>query len=339
MHDEADGRAAPAARDKAFNGDFAALRKRVVAAGCFAYRPGESVASLVAHLGIGVGLHVAAAAAPLWGTPFLFLAGTLVFYRIGFLMHDAAHGGVFADAAANRRFAAVCAGVLGEFPSGWRHGHNNHHRAPNVLGRDRDQGDRWDPTRRYRNPLVAAIALLLFVRLRGVYVPRTVLLVGLRDGYYTYTHHRASFARECAVSIGSLGSQLLGMILLYGAWGPVAFLLHVWIGMVYLNLVFAGSHYDMPTYTAEEAENVDFATLQIRTNRNYRPGFFTGLFAAGVQYHIEHHLFPSMPPHGFARASAEVRTYCAERGIPYVEVPYLEALRRTVRFHVEPNGA
>ena len=314
--------------------DLRALRRRLVAAGCFDHAPFQSVASLIVHL-LGAGALFVAAA--VWATAPLFLAASLVFYRIGWLMHDAAHGGVFASAAGNRWFAAACAGVLGEFPSGWRYGHSRHHAAPNVRGRDLDQADRWDPTRRYSGKLSAFVGLLLFSTIKGVHVPKTLLLIGLRDGYFCYRHARSSFARELLISLLSMLSQLAFFTALFRWMGPVCFLLHSWIGLVYLNVVFTGSHYDLETFSEAEAEDVEFADLQIRTTRNYPPGALAAFLFGGVEYQIEHHLFPTMPRRGFPRAVAEVRAFCAARGLPYEVVPFHEAVGAALSFHLDPE--
>ena len=39
----------------------------------------------------------------------------------------------------------------------------------------------------------------------------------------------------------------------------------------------------------------------------------------GLNYQIEHHLFPSMPRPSLRRLQPLVREFCAERGVPYVE--------------------
>lgn len=315
--------------------DFAALRKRVIAAGCFDYAPALSVLSLVAHVIGPAAMHVAAARMPWWATLPTFVAASLLFYRIGWLMHDAAHGGTFARAAHNRVFAAVCAGVLGEFPSGWRYGHGRHHAAPNVLGRDMDQSERWDPTRRFSTELGAALSLLFISKYKGVALPKTLLLIGLRDGFFCYRYARRNFARELATSIVSITAQIAFFIALYGAaLGALCFFAHSFIGLVYLNAVFTGSHYDLPTFTPAEAERLEFAELQVRTTRNYPPGLWSAFVFGGIEYQIEHHLFPNMPRRGFARASREVRAFCESRGIDYQVMPFIEAVRRAMRFHV-----
>ncbi len=38
----------------------------------------------------------------------------------------------------------------------------------------------------------------------------------------------------------------------------------------------------------------------------------------GINYQIEHHLFPSMSHMHYPRVAPIVQSWCAERGIPYV---------------------
>jgi hypothetical protein len=98
--------------------NFALLREELRTAGCLDYKPWRSVASLLLHLVLSGAAFFIAARLPFFAAAALFTLGSFFFYRIGWLMHDAAHNGVFATAEHNQKFAALTAGVLGEFPSG-----------------------------------------------------------------------------------------------------------------------------------------------------------------------------------------------------------------------------
>ena len=78
----------------------------------------------------------------------------------------------------------------------------------------------------------------------------------------------------------------------------------------------------------EKGEKLDFLRKQVLTSRNVRGGGFTDLALGGLNYQIEHHLFPSMPSPHLAKAQPIVRDYCAEIGVPYHETGF-------VRSHVE----
>lgn len=311
---------------------FDALRVELERAGCFQTRPLVAVASLLFHLAASAALFCASAHL---GSALLFVAGSFMFYRLGWLMHDAAHGGTFASTAANKRFAALTAGLMGEFPSGWTYGHGRHHAAPNVRGRDLDQAERWDPERRYRTWAGAFVGLLLFSRFKGRYLPKTLLLLGLRDGYFCYQHARARFRRELAASLCGFALQLAFFSLVFGAWGPLLFLAHTSLGMLYLNTVFAGNHYDLESFDEATAAKLPFAELQIRTSRNYPPGVLAAFVFGGLEYQIEHHLFPSMPRAGLRRAAPFVRAYCEAHGLPYQQQPFVRSIVGVLRFHLD----
>ena len=52
----------------------------------------------------------------------------------------------------------------------------------------------------------------------------------------------------------------------------------------------------------------------------------------GLNYQIEHHLFPRMPSVNLRRAQPIVRDFCAERGISYTETGLLDAYGTVIRY-------
>lgn len=323
----------------AANADYRDLRRALRAAGCLDYAPAAAVCSLPLHVVAAGFLFWLSARAPGGVTgAALFLAASLAFYRIGWLMHDALHGGVFGDPRRDRPFGDLCAAVLGESPSGWRHQHRAHHVAPNVRGVDGDQSERFDDHRRFRSLVVAAPNLLLLARYRGVYLPKTLLLLGLRDLFLCHRHARRNFPRELALALCSAAVQLGWLCWLFGGLGAPLFFLHTMIGMVYLNTVFMGSHYDLPVRTPAEAAVLDFVTLQVTATRNYRTSALTRFFCGGVEHQIEHHLFPTLSRRGLRRAGPLVRAFCEERGLPYNELPFVRSVIAALRYHVDPRA-
>ena len=59
-----------------------------------------------------------------------------------------------------------------------------------------------------------------------------------------------------------------------------------------------------------------------------RGGPLVDLALGGLNYQIEHHLFPSMPRANLRRARPLVRAFCAEHGIPYHETGLVESYRQ-----------
>ncbi|MDA2809564.1 acyl-CoA desaturase [Nocardiopsis sp. RSe5-2] len=92
---------------------------------------------------------------------------------------------------------------------------------------------------------------------------------------------------------------------------------------VYLGCIFAPNHKGMPTL--KKGEKLDFLRKQVLTSRNVRGGWFTDIALGGLNYQIEHHLFPSMPGPNLRRAQPIVRAYCEEIGVPYHETGFIRS--------------
>ena len=61
----------------------------------------------------------------------------------------------------------------------------------------------------------------------------------------------------------------------------------------------------------------DFFSLQVTTTRNVNDSFFVGWFMGGLQFQVEHHIFPYVPRHNLHKTRALVEPFCAKFGIPY----------------------
>ena len=104
---------------------------------------------------------------------------------------------------------------------------------------------------------------------------------------------------------------------------------------VYLGASFAPNHKGMPVVGKDE--KVDFLRRQVLTSRNIRGSGLTDLALGGLNYQIEHHLFPSMPRPNLRHAQAPVRAFCAQRGIPYSETGLLASYGQVLR-HLHTTG-
>lgn len=312
------------------------LRQELIEAGCFETAPVYSVLALFANLGASATFFLLSGRTGsfLLSIP-LFILGSFFFYRLGWLMHDSAHGGTFKSAKANHVFASITAGILGEFPSGWRYGHNKHHASTNVRGMDFDQRERWDPTRRYRSRLGAWFGLFSFTRIGKIYYPSSLLFMGIRDAFYCYYNRRDRFRVELFGALAGIALQLLFFsYFLSPHYGVLLLLVNMHFGILYLNPAFAGNHYDLPNYTPDEARVFSFEELQARTTRNYSGGAGTHFVFGGLEKQLEHHLFPSLPRHQLKKAAPIVRSFCERRGLPYNEESFLSSFAKVLDFHV-----
>ena len=81
----------------------------------------------------------------------------------------------------------------------------------------------------------------------------------------------------------------------------------------------------------DENMKLDFLLQQILTARNVKSHPITDYWYGGLNYQIEHHLFPSMAENKLREAQKIVRQFCTEHRIPYYETSiarsYVEILQ------------
>jgi hypothetical protein len=89
---------------------------------------------------------------------------------------------------------------------------------------------------------------------------------------------------------------------------------------LFLALVFGLGHNGMAVYDA--TTRPDFWKLQVTTTRNIIgghgiPQFFVDWFCGGLQYQVDHHLFPMMPRNNIAKCHKLVESFCKEWDVDY----------------------
>jgi fatty acid desaturase len=75
----------------------------------------------------------------------------------------------------------------------------------------------------------------------------------------------------------------------------------------------------------------------VLTSRNVRGGRVVDFALGGLNYQIEHHLFPSMPRSNLRHAQTIVLAFCANRGVRYHESRLIASYAETLR-HLHAVG-
>jgi fatty acid desaturase len=254
----------------------------------------------------------------------VFLAA--VFAQFGFLGHDAGHSQVFRTRRANAVLGLAC-GNLGAGVSydWWTGKHNRHHAHPNTEGADPDIAIgalAFSPASaraargiqrlifRYQAYLVIPMLFLEALSLHASSI-RRMTGPGCRHRAWEATLLGAHFA-------GCLGAVFLVL-------PPVKAVTFIAVqqGLLgfYLGCSFAPNHKGMPILAA--SDKTDFLRRQVLTARNVRGGLLTDFALGGLNYQIEHHLFPSMPRPNLRRAQAMVAAFCADRDVAYTQTSLL----------------
>jgi fatty acid desaturase len=256
--------------------------------------------------------------------------------QLAFLGHEASHRQIFRSGKANDWCGLVLANLFVGLSYGWwTSKHNRHHGNPNTLGKDPDLVDivvSFTPDQALeRRGLIRAIN-----KRQGYLFFPLLTLEGInlhRDAIKTVLGPKAIKHRwlEIVLLVVRLTAVPIIPFLLLPPWVALAFLgVHLAVFGVYMGSSFAPNHKGMPIIDARS--RISFVQRQILTARNISPNRFVDWLMGGLNYQIEHHLFPSMPRPNLAAARVIVRRFCAAQGLPYTEVGYFKSYRIVVAY-------
>lgn len=85
----------------------------------------------------------------------------------------------------------------------------------------------------------------------------------------------------------------------------------------------------MPMYEGRPKDN-DFVHTQLAGTLDIDCPPWMDWFHGGLQYKIEHHLFPRLPRHNLRKIRPVVQAFCKKHDIPYVSVSFVEANKRVI---------
>jgi fatty acid desaturase len=144
-------------------------------------------------------------------------------------------------------------------------------------------------------------------------------------------------AVEGLLLVAHVAAYLTALVVVLSPLQAVAFLA-VQQGLfgLYLGCAFAPNHKGMPTLT--DADQLDFLRRQVLTSRNVTGSRPVDFVLGGLNYQIEHHLFPNMPRPNLRRAQPLIRTFCQQHGLPYTEASLFGSYAEAVR-HLHTVGA
>jgi len=268
----------------------------------------------------------------------LLMAGALalVLTQVAFLSHDSAHRQIFDSAAWNDWTARLLAGGLVGMSAGWwRSKHSRHHQAPNQLDRDPDIGSgvlAFSPEHVEKR---TGFSGWLTRRQGWLFFP-LLTLEGLNLYVASLRHLLRRSASpveriEAAIILTRLGGYLAVLLILLPIGKAGAFLgLQLAVFGICLGASFAPNHKGMPLVPA--TMKLDFLRRQVLMSRNIRGGVMVDFALGGLNYQIEHHLFPSMPRPTLRKVQPIVRDYCELHGVKYTEVGLFSSYRIVIDY-------
>jgi linoleoyl-CoA desaturase len=289
---------------------------------------------------IGTYLVIMSQAVPGWAMLLLSIVLGLGAVGLGMsVMHDALHNAYSKHKIVNTLFGCTME-MLGGSSFTWKIQHNIlHHTYTNVYGMDEDIHDkvllRLSPSgkRMFLHRFQHIYAFFL-------YSLSSFSWVLAKDFKQLYQYHKQGLVkqvgsnvwRELFIQVVSKTLFLFFMLVL-----PILWLDYAWYwvllgfsmmlattGLV-LTVVFLTAH------AVEEADHLqpdetgnmesNWAIHQLRTTANFRTGKLFSWYIGGLNYQIEHHLFPGISHVHYPHISAIVEQTAREYGLPYYKNP------------------
>ena len=259
-----------------------------------------------------------------WWQVFTAVVFAFVFTQIAFLGHDAAHRQIFRSGRWNDWTCLIIGDLFVGMSYGWwQHKHTRHHANPNQLGLDPD----------IELPVIAFTPEQANAR----HTPAVRWLIG-HQGWFFFpillleglSLHASSIRRVLSrepirrrpVEIAFLAVRIVGylaLVFVVLSPGVAAVFLATQLGLFgfYMGMSFAPNHKGMPLVPHDM--KLDFLGRQVLMSRNIRGSRTLDFLMGGLNYQIEHHLFPSMPRPHLRSAAPLIRAYCEEHGTLYTE--------------------
>jgi fatty acid desaturase len=246
----------------------------------------------------------------------------VMFAQVGFLGHEAGHRQIFRTRRANAAVGLVGANLLIGMSFGWwTSKHNRHHSHPNQLGKDpdisiaviaftaeqaRERAGLLQIMARYQAYLFFPLLLLEAASIHVISI-RAVLRGPVRRRRL-----------EGALLLTHAALYLTAVLLVLSPLRALAFVaVHQGLLGLYLGCAFAPNHKGM--LVVGEEDKLDFFRRQVLTSRNVSGGPLVETLLGGLNYQIEHHLFPAMPRPSLRRCRTLVRAFCSQTGVIYCE--------------------
>ena len=315
--------------------EYAQLKALVRDAGLLEKNPGHYAVKLALNLGLlALSIAVLTLVDNVWIQMLnaAFLAFIMV--QLSFIGHDVGHDQVFRSNRNNDRLGLFVSFLVGVNRTWWVEKHNQHHGNPNDLEMDPDinlpliafSEDQARSMKGIPRLVVRHQALLFYplVCLEGF----VLKISGIQ---YVFGNRLKFSVAEPVMVAGHIIIYLSLVFLSLPLWQGLLFVAvnQLLLGL-YVGSTFAPNHKGMLVLDGKTP--LDFLRRQVLTSRNVKSGRLNDFLYGGLNYQIEHHLFPSMPRNRLKEAQKIVMPFCRDHSIQYYETGVFHSQREILQY-------
>ena len=269
----------------------------------------------------------------------------LFWQQMAFVGHDTGHHAITHDPKKDDLIGVFVGNITTGISIGWwKKSHNAHHIVTNSVEFDPD----------IQHLPVLAITDKFFKSVKSMYHDRILHFNRLSKFFVCYQHwlyylimglarynlYAQSFLLVYSLPRGVMKNLELSGLLLFWAWylylcsflpsWTSIFLFvsiaHFFAGLLHIQITL--SHFSMETYNGlplDAFQSSEFLLSQLATTMDIECYPWLDFFHGGLQFQIEHHLFPRLPRHKLRHAKAKIQELCEKHSVVYRSKTFLEA--------------
>lgn len=268
---------------------------------------------------------------------------SFIMVQFAHLLHDSRHQEIFKSEKLNNIVGLIFGDLLlATSSAAWMRKHNIHHSSPNHISEDPDI-DISLLAFSEEQALAKKGTAQAIVKYQAYFFFPILMLTAISKRYNLFRTliqmFRASSSKYYLTDFFMLG---LGSVLYIGGifyflspGQAITFILvnQAFLGL-YLGTIFATNHKGMPLIK----DKGDFLRLQVITARNVKGNPLLNYWMGGLNYQIEHHLFPTMPRNNLGKAREIIKPFCEKQGIEYYETGFFQSYKEILQ-HFHQVGA
>merc|ERR1719183_3373197 len=236
-----------------------------------------------------------------------------LFQQIAFIEHDIGHNGISHIKSVDNIVSIFIANLIGGISMGWwKWSHNVHHVITNSVEHDPD-------IQHYLYYPVMALARF------NLYAQSYILLFSNETWPYKWLEW------PCIMLYPVWFGYFLSFL---PSWTEIVLFLlisHSLAGILHVQITL--SHFSMDTYYGRkkfDSHEDNWFKMQLDTSMDVASNHLTEWFHGGLQYQIEHHLFPRLPRHNLKYAAALVKEFAEKHGVRYHRPGFIQANREII---------
>ena len=285
--------------------------------------------SLLVVIGTIISFYVMIATDLLWVQVLNALFLAFVSVQAGMLGHDCSHLQVFRSERVNRFWGKFLWGFFcGLSEEKWYQKHNDHHVHVNHDGLDPDldmpfifSEVQLETSNIFvRKFIVPHQHVIFFFLLPFVYLSMSLWT-------WRYLLSKITWTTIFEFVLIVIHFVFYGVFIFYFLpFGTALIFVVVWLGIVgvYMSAVFAPNHKGKEVFAHDEEEHW---THQITATRNIYPSWLVFHMTGGLNFQIEHHLFPRMPRIHYWLAQPAVKKMCQQYSLEYYETTFIQSVK------------